>query len=438
MDMESETRYRGLGCASILAATLLVLFVIGVVVATLVRMRSSASFWPSPAEVGLTRTAAIVNGALLIGSGVVVWLACRASAAGKRRLARGALMLAVACGVIVLGIWLRECRSVIRLGISPWNVRGTVFPQADLTYVQAVKARLKTLYHDREDLRTQHPDRFDEMAKREFDVVTSLQNNLVSWTEQEVGHWLDDTDQRWGAMRLFAFQVLPNAADAAAFQELCANERSIRDQRRQWLNVLRAYCQSRLSKIAPSNAKTGGAGVSGSPGGRQPDPATGGTSPLPGESDEMAVQDAQQKLQRLGGADWAFSKAVLEDPADAVLIGERLNQIQTALNNLGAREVFLKDGNEPLATGGSVVGLNRRFPFLRLPVHLPPGRAWAAGFILLSGGYGLMLLCAATMLTRVAFRSVSRWTKLRSEPAVWCWWPAIACGLVALLLLYAV
>lgn len=435
--MEPEARHRGLGCASILAATLLFLFLICVVVAVLVRIRSSANYWPSPDEVGLAPRAAIVNGVLLLASGIMVWLAGRAAEFGKRRWARGGLLLALGCGVIVLGIWLRELQSVVRLGMIPWNVRGTIFPHADLDYVHAVKARLKTLYDDRENLRTQHPDRFNDAAKSELDVVISLQNNLVSWTEQEVGHWLDDTDQRWGAIHLLAYQVFPSTADAADMQELFAAERSVRDQRRLWLIVLRDYCQSRLSKIAPANTKTGGVGVSGSPDGRQPDPATGGTTPLPGESDEMAVRDAQQKLQRLGGADWAFSKAVLEDPADAVLVGERLNQIQTALNNLDAREVFLNDGNEPLAADGSVVGLNRRFPFLRLPVYLPPGRAWAAGFILLSGAFGLMLLCAVTMLTRVAFRGASRWTELRSEPAVWCWWLAIACGLVALVLLYA-
>lgn len=438
MDMEPEARHRGLGCASILAATLLFLFLICVVVAVLVRIRSSANFWPLPDEVGLAPRAAIVNGVLLLVSGIMVWLAGRAAEFGKRRWARGGLFLAIGCGVIVLGIWLRELQSVVRLGMMPWNVRGSIFPHADLDYVHAVKARLKTLYDDRENLRTQHPDRFNDAAKSELDIVISLQNNLVSWTEQEVGHWLDDTDQRWGAIHLLAYQVFPSTADAADMQELFAVERSVRDQRRQWLIVLRDYCQSRLSQMPSSQSKPGSDPKVGSLGGNQPDSAVEKTSVAIGATNESAKQATLQKLQRLGGADWAFSKAVLEDPTDAVLVGERLNQIQTALASLDAREVFLSDGHEPLAKDGTAVGLNRRFPFLRLPVYLPPGRAWAAGFTLMSGGFGLILLCSVTMLTRVAFRRASRWTELRSEPAVWCWWLAIGCGVVALLVLYAV
>jgi hypothetical protein len=143
------------------------------------------------------------------------------------------------------------------------------------------------------------------------------------------------------------------------------------------------------------------------------------------------------KLQRLGGSDWAFSQAVLDDPAEAVLIGERLNQIQAALANLDAREAFLQNDNEPLGAGGPVTGLNRRHAFLRLPVYLPPGRAWAAGFTLLSGGHCVMLLCGVAMLAWLAVQGGGPCGSWRTEPAVWFWGVTIACGLVALLLLYA-
>jgi heme/copper-type cytochrome/quinol oxidase subunit 3 len=436
-DDPGTRRVRGRGCASILAATLLLLFVICVVVVLLVRFRSVAAFWPSPDEVGLVRGWAVVNGGLLVVSGVMIWLAGRASSVNRRRMARGGLLLAAVCGVVALGIWLREHRSVLQRGISPWNVRGTVFPHADLLYMQAVKNRLKTLHDEFEEMRTQHPRRYDDQAKRQQEMVVSLQDVLVNWTEQEVGHWLDDVEQRRDAIRILAYQVCPNAAGAATIRDLLATERSVREQRRQWLLLLREHCQTRLARVPPTNALPGGGVASSVPDSGRRESELGEARQAPGETDESLQQSTRSRLQRLGGSDWAFAQAVLDDPAEAVLIGERLNQIQAALGNLDAREAFLQDEGEPLAAGDLATGLNRRYSFLRLPVCLPPGRAWAAGFTLLTGGHGVMLLCGSVMLAWLAVRGRGLCGALRTEPAVWFWWVTIACGLIALLLLYA-
>lgn len=429
-------RARAVGCSGVLAVLLLSVLAICWVVAGVMRVRTSTNSWPSPESVGLSRGWAAMAGGLLVASAVTIWFAGRAHSSGSRTAARVALLLTALFGTAVLACGGREYRAAYQCGVIPWNARQSIYPQADLEYLRGVKDRLKTLYRERDDWRTQTPERFNQLAEQQLDIVTSLQSNLVSWTEQEVGHWLDDPDLRWAAIDTLAYQIHPVAQDTARIRELLATERSTRERRRQWLIVLRDHCQSRLKRIAPAPASTTKDARSGAQPGQPTASNADATSTVVPEPDEPVGLDTRAKLQRVGGSDWSFAKAVLDDPPDAVLIGERLNQIEAALTSLDAREAFVRDENEPTADDRSVAGLNRRYPFLRLPICLASGRAWAASYLSVSAGYGVLLLCGVVILLRLALRRRCPGRNVRSEPAIWFWWGAVAGGLVSLAVLY--
>ncbi len=96
------------------------------------------------------------------------------------------------------------------------------------------------------------------------------------------------------------------------------------------------------------------------------------------------MNEVREKLKRLGGSEWSFADAVLQDAVDSVMAGERLNQINMALSNIDDRATFVREFLDPLCGDPSPPGLNRQFPFLRLPVSFPQARAWVASYVLMT------------------------------------------------------
>ena len=75
-------------------------------------------------------------------------------------------------------------------------LRNAVFNDADVYYVHAVKERLKQLFANWTTNKPTAPISSRDADRQQLELVTTLQLSMVGWTEQEVGHWLDDTQQR--------------------------------------------------------------------------------------------------------------------------------------------------------------------------------------------------------------------------------------------------
>ncbi len=151
--------------------------------------------------------------------------------------------------MIALALRMEEYRTLHVNGISWWHARSAIFNDADVYYVHAVKVRLKQLFYALEDKRTNRPDIFSDADQQQLELVTTLQLSLVSWTEQEVGHWLDDTQQRRTVMEVMAYQVHPVAHQQVTIRDCLEMEKEELNRRRQWLAVLRDFCQRKLAEF---------------------------------------------------------------------------------------------------------------------------------------------------------------------------------------------
>jgi hypothetical protein len=312
-------------------------------------------------------------------------------------------------------------------GITLWRARKAVFNEADVYYVHAVKERLKQLNRQLDDKQTNRPDIFREGDRQELELVATLQLSMVGWTEQEVGHWLDDTQQRRAVMEVMAYQIHPVARQRESMRERVETEKAELNRRRQWLVVLRDYCQRKLALLQRRQADLPPTG-----------PVSNDLAGAPDESEgsrELA-DEVREKLKRLGGSDWSFANSVLQDAVDGVMAGERLNQISTALSNIDARAAFVQEYLDPLWTDPTASGLNRRFPVLQLPISLPQARGWVGGYALVTLWHSLVLVSGLVAVLAQLCRSWASCPVLHSSPLRWLWHATAVMGLLIFVTLY--
>ena len=91
------------------------------------------------------------------------------------------------------------------------------------------------------------------------------------------------------------------------------------------------------------------------------------------ESSRELANQVREKLKRLGGGDWAFADAVLQDAVDSVMAGERLNQINMALSNMDARAAFVREFLDPLCARSHCARIESAVPFLAAASQFSPG-----------------------------------------------------------------
>lgn len=376
-------------------------FVVLIVVLGVLRAWSGPGSWPQRDDVGLSIKLAAAGSCLLVVSSCVLCGARRVMERGAWR--RGACYASVALllAVSALGLRAQEYRLLCRDGIGLTGVRDQFFDQADLYYLHAVKKRLQQLSRGLEVRRTARPAAFSVADQQRLDLITMLQEALVGWTEQEVGHWLEDTQQRRELIELMAYQIHPTAGRRDGARARAEVEKEALQRRRQWFAVLREYCQQ------PAGADASA---------RQP--------------------GVRETLERLGAGDWAFAAAVFHDAGDSTLLGERLNQINASLVDLDAREAFVRTYLDPHWQSASAPGLNRAQPGLRLPVSFPNARAWAACFAAITLWHSVMLVLSALTLVWWLCQRGRRARQASGRVLTLCWHTTSVLGVVVLGVLY--
>ncbi len=380
-----------------------------------------ADVWPTRADTGLQWAWAAGQVGLLLLAAGSAWLGARLVRSATARAARLALLVAVLCGAAAIGLRWHEYQQLRTDGLWQRSVARPLFQQADLHYLQAVRQRLTQLGQQLDTRREQQPDAFSDEDGERLARIDSLTQDMVVWTEQQVGHWLDDLQQRRAALRQVAFLVFPREADReAVLQQVQAEQRELVSQR-QWFELLLDYCQ-RKSQL----------------GADRPEDAAAADGDLAGTGDPEAWQalDNQlaQKLESLGLARWPYAQSVMADTRDVAMVGERVNQLKIYLAAMSRREAFLRDVVLPVADSPDALGLNRQHQWLQLPVCLPGGNAWAGGYFALTSLH-LLLTAFVTLISLVPLLTrpqMAHWPAWRLT--AW-WWTLVSLVSAAVLVL---
>ena len=232
------------GLTSLVCLIAVVIVFCGLII-LLISMRWRTDTWPTAGDVGVVPLIGSVGAGLLVAASVVAWLARKAARSGNRLLANICLLLALAGAICFVLLRSHEYRNFHDLGIWQRSTDGPIHERADLDYVQAVRFRLADLFQELDDRRVNRPSEFSDEDAERLELVTDLQANMVNWTEQEVGHWAEDLQQRRAVMELVAYQIHPLARNQAAVTTSVQNQVRDLERQMQWFSILRDYCEEK-------------------------------------------------------------------------------------------------------------------------------------------------------------------------------------------------
>ena len=115
-----------------------------------------------------------------------------------------------------------------------------------------------------------------------------------------------------------------------------------------------------------------------------------------------------------------------------------MNQVTARLDSIDHRATFLEEVEQWLLSDTASEGLNRKHRWMRLPVCLPSGNAWARGFFALTGLH-ILLLGFVFFLSLLALITRAKGARrdARYQHIQW-WWHVTCLTGVALFLLFYV
>ncbi|MCU0960733.1 MAG: hypothetical protein MUF48_11565 [Pirellulaceae bacterium] len=422
---------RSAPATALCALAVLLVYALCVGVWMVLRWRAGVAGWPGVSDTGLSRTAAIVGVAALVLALGFLGRTCRLRPDGGRTMRAGGILAGVLV-LVALAACLWQCLTLARAGVVLWQPRATLFPAADIYYLHAVKIRLKQLQAGLERRRNAAAGDLTADEESRLALIGTLQSNLVGWTEQEVGRWLEDTAQRRSLLALTAFQIHAGSPSRGGMQQRAAQERAELARRRGWLTVLREHCVRRL---AQHQARVGHAASHAAAADDAAQESADAVAADAVAAHESWARALRRELEQVGADAWSFALTVAHDAADATMAAEYLNQIDVSLKQLAARDAFVDEYLEPMWSVPPAPGLNQRYAWLRLPVQFPHARAWAAGFVLLTGVQAVLLLLALAWVCALPWRRGARTGVAPVAGAgVWtCAATAVACANFVLL-----
>lgn len=371
------------------------------------------------ASIGLPLATRLSVPVALAGSAVTLFVALWSARVGRRRSAVIGVLATLALGALAIGLRVDEYRRLASIGIPFWNREGALHARADLYYLHAVRVRLTELFRRLETMRVQQPEEFSAEHQARWELVTQLRDHLVTWTEEEIGHWLDDVHQRQSLIEIVAFVVHPVEAQREAVREHVREERSALSKRGSQFQVVSDYCRSVQSLMQQRRAAERGTD------------GTASSSPAPITTEETAAlaQKLVADLAALGITDWAVADSAIIDSAQPLLLAERLAQINTWLQRARARAAFLDTVVDEIVEDPQAMGLNRRHPWLRLPIAFPNAPDWACRYFVWTGASAGLLAIAWVLLAVTWWRRDSPVAGRWRGGLVAIWLAAVAAGI---------
>jgi len=381
--------------------------------ALLLRYQAAQATWPTREDVGIGLGVGLLGIVLLSASSGFMMAARRVADIRRIGLARILLAGALASGLTFLGIRMYEYRNLYDAGLFPDLENKMVFSQPDVYYLQAVRASLERHFRRLDDRRVNRPDIFSGEDQQKLDFVSRLQVDMVAWTEGEVGHWLDDVEQRRASIEIVAHQIHPLLRKQADVRGHVHTERQRLSRQTQWFAALRDYCEQKTKMYQQSKDSE----------------ANDQQASL-----DQLDQEIRARLERMGITQWAFAQSVVSDTSDLAMAGERLNQTESRLDAIAGREAFLDEMVEPLLDQPPSDGLNATNRWLRLPVSVPQGNRWASGYYTLTSLHAAAVIVLSIALPLTLFTR-SRQAFTRRLRRLCPFWHASTAIAVAVLLL---
>ena len=400
------------------------------------RWQVAAGTWPTTRDVALSAAVGGCGTGMLVVACILAWVARRSAQSKSALLARLSLFVAILLAGLMLALRGHEYAELYADGLWRRSTSGPMHEHADIYYIQAVRQRLQELFDRLDDRRVNRPDQYTDEDQRRLDLVTNLQTNMVQWTQAQVGHWLEDVQQRRQLMEIVAFQVHPVGRNRTLVGDFVRQQRDEISRQRQWFILLRDYCQAKNDLLSASR-KSRPAGALTSEGAKSPGEVSGETPvvEIAAKLDELDL-GLRQKLESLGLDEWAFARSVIMDTTDLAMAGERLNQIVAQLAAMDSRGSFLDEVIAPVLEEPRSEGLNHKHRWLRLPVCLPNGNIWAGGYFALTSLHMLLVVVVAVISVLVLMHKSDAARLARWRTVEWWWYAACLTGAAIFLLFY--
>ena len=154
------------------------------------RFGAPAGTWPTPHDVHVKEFIGAFNTFVLICSSVSIVLALEAAKVDKTGAAKLWMLITFVLGCVFLGVKAYEYKSKFEHGIYPAKPHSQIYDRADVYYVAAIKARLKSLERE-------------ELPEKDLALNGKLLS-LVRWTELQVAKTNDE-----GAILALSYDISP-------------------------------------------------------------------------------------------------------------------------------------------------------------------------------------------------------------------------------------
>ena len=154
------------------------------------RFGAPAGTWPTPHDVHVKEFIGAFNTFVLICSSVSIVLALEAAKVDKTGAAKLWMLITFVLGCVFLGVKAYEYKSKFEHGIYPAKPHSQVYDRADVYYVAAIRARLKSLEREK-------------LPEKDLELNGKLLS-LVRWTELQVAKTNDE-----GAILALSYDIYP-------------------------------------------------------------------------------------------------------------------------------------------------------------------------------------------------------------------------------------
>ncbi len=358
------------------------------------RFRSAGGAWPASGELN-TPWLVIASSGLLLGvAALCLWQSTRAGRAGQAAPVRKWILLAAGLCLLSLGSRVIEIRNRVTHGIYPRTPRPMLYDRADIHYLQAVRQELERRYGRLEEKLRLRPDQFTDEDRSDLERVSQLQADMVRWSELDLALRLDDALEKQARIETVAYQIHPLKRLQSRVESFLSDQKQDLVALHHRMELLKDYysAKSRLQRELRELERMKSSEANDAEASKETQRVM--------SSLEQLDEQWRSRLEDLSTEDQTALKQALEGSSDWSATTQLAKQLDMQLGRVEGRQRFLEETASPAGGPGSN-GLNRQYPWLRLPMLLPGANRWASSYYMMTGVHMLhvlILLCVLLWL----------------------------------------
>ncbi len=434
------------------------------------RFGVSSDPWPTPQDLRLNVTKAAVSACFLVISSLTLAFARSALRREQARMAQVGLVVTLFLSMGFLFFQISEYRQRWKDNLIPNLFGNGLYDRPDLYYLSAGHQRLNQLAMEvnadriRQNQLSERLRKLTDSAQEERDplddelrrlqaeesqrskrlvTINRLIGSEVRWTELIVAS-VDDVVVQRTAIAALAYDVFPlptfagahrqfreydsqqlDDSLAAAQRGLNEAEKSAKENSEPIKQLLNAVAESKAElEVVESKLKTH----------LRQRTLEEEEGDAPDQTEDLTRNELEKQLSQLRRV-FDERTAKLTVAAQTVTASEdRAAQFLLEISNLNARKEIIAEIDH------YGVGLNAQFEWLRLPVCIPRGHAWAYSYYLLTSLHSALLVYLSAMVT-LGVIGPRRWENDRHSTlseTVRDWHGMVALGVILLLLVYLI